>query len=379
MLPNNWNAEKKAFRIKFSEGHFFNGAGAMNLQIPADRAYLVESLNSYRAKKFGLLTPEFTFARVYINNRDFGVYLASEPWSKEFLARRGISDSNNIFSNSDDISFNYSLFSENAALDWKSYTKKAGEETGPFEELNALIALVERASDKEFEQKIGDLVDLEKFYRWDIVNLLANSNHQRDYVNTVLLFRSETGKFEFLPWDVHMYMPQEGFYKNNLIIAKRILSRKKFFDEYNKMLRDYVNDENNLKDDLAYYDNLSKELRFEFYKDQAKIDTDYVFDKKIKQYREWIVINFEAAKKRAQLNDFPYPPPVAEKNDNLVFEGSFRFFNDIFANIDVFIARNPQFEKVDDKLALKLLGGQITPARISCALLPLKALKKIGS
>lgn len=35
-----------------------------------------------------------------------------------------------------------------------------------------------------------------------------------------------------------------------------------------------------------------------------------------------------------------------------------------------------QLKEIDDKLALKLLGGQITPARISCALLPLKALKK---
>ncbi len=41
--------------------------------------------------------------------------------------------------------------------------------------------------------------------------------------------------------------------------------------------------------------------------------------------------------------------------------------------------RLDQLKKIDDKLALKLLGGQITPARISCALLPLKALKKIGS
>ena len=38
-----------------------------------------------------------------------------------------------------------------------------------------------------------------------------------------------------------------------------------------------------------------------------------------------------------------------------------------------------QLKKIDDKLVLKLLGGQITPARISCALLPLKALKKRGS
>ncbi|MFH1566328.1 MAG: iron-sulfur cluster assembly scaffold protein [bacterium] len=34
-------------------------------------------------------------------------------------------------------------------------------------------------------------------------------------------------------------------------------------------------------------------------------------------------------------------------------------------------------KKVEDKFVINLLGGEITPARISCALLPLKALKKI--
>ncbi|MBU1016899.1 MAG: iron-sulfur cluster assembly scaffold protein [Patescibacteria group bacterium] len=36
-------------------------------------------------------------------------------------------------------------------------------------------------------------------------------------------------------------------------------------------------------------------------------------------------------------------------------------------------------DKIDDKFVLNLLGGEITPARIGCALLPLKALKKINA
>jgi len=39
--------------------------------------------------------------------------------------------------------------------------------------------------------------------------------------------------------------------------------------------------------------------------------------------------------------------------------------------------RLEDIDNLDDKFVIKLLGGEITPARIGCALLPLKALKQI--
>jgi len=345
---NNWNAEQKALRIKFPKDNLFSGMSALNFFLPDDRSYFGEMLNSYRARKFGLLPVDFKLVRVFINGKDSGVYLASEPWSKEFLARNNIYDTDNIFSNKDvQLGAGESFFSTKHLADWKSYTTKPG--TGPFEELDVLINLVENANDSEFAAKIGSILDLDKFYHWQFLYALAGTNHAGDTGNTVLLFRTETGKFESLPWDVELGPFAPDYYASVPTLSKRILANKKFLTEYQKVVNDYISNETNLQDDLAYYDNLDKKYHFEFYKDQAKLDTDLVFDQKIKDYRSLIVDNFK------NLGQITTVLSVADfksgkSNYNLSeskFNGTFEYFNDIFLSQDQFLANHPQFKKID--------------------------------
>ena len=118
LQSNNWNAEKKALRVKFPGDNIFKGMKGLNLIIPKDRSNLAEALNMYRADKFGLFHPEFRFVRVYINGRDSGVYIAAEPWSQELLAKNNEVDTNNIFSNRDIAAGNSGELFKN----WKSYS-----------------------------------------------------------------------------------------------------------------------------------------------------------------------------------------------------------------------------------------------------------------
>lgn len=358
LIQNNWDAEKKAYRIRFPKDNLFEGKRAMNLFLPDDRGYFVEPLNSYRAEKLGLFSPQFEFVKVDINSRDYGVYLAAEPWSKELLARNDFVDANNIFSNQD-IKFEQgdNLFSLDGLGDWKSYT--AQTEEGPFEELKALMVLVDKASDAEFAQKVGAILDLEKFYKWQVINVLAGSNHQGDTGNTALLFRQEDGKFEYLPWDVNMYPMDENFYQDSPTLVKRILSNKKFFDEFNKVLKEYISNPENLEDDLAYYDNLYKNYKPDFYKDQTKIDTDLGFNQKVKNYRELIIANFEMAKELVELSSFSVAVQAKRTQQSIVFDGSFKYFNEIFLSIDDFLTKNPQFSKVNDKTVSLKRGSHV--------------------
>lgn len=356
---NNWDAEQKALRIKFPKDDLFSGMSALNFFLPYDRSYFGEMLNSYRAKKFGLLPADFKFVSVFINGRNAGVYLASEPWSKEFLARNGVMDTDNIFSNKDmSPSFGESLFLKNHLADWKSYTAK--NDTGTFEELDALTTLINDADDDEFARKIGGMFDLEKLYRWQLLSVLAHSSHESDTGNSVLLFRKETGKFELLPWDVELYPPQDS-YAYLSILTKRVLSNKKFLSEYQKVVSDYTSNEENLKDDLAYYDDLDKKYHFEFYKDQAKLDTDYIFDRKIGQYRSFVIGNFRNAERltsNLSVSDFVLGQ-TNYKRDPLIFKGSFKYFNDIFLSPDQFIANHYQFRKSDDNTIILPTGTHI--------------------
>ncbi|MFH0852544.1 MAG: CotH kinase family protein [bacterium] len=347
LTNTNWDAQQKAFMIDFPEQNLFEGKKTVNLFLPWDRSYFMEPLNIYRGKKFGLKAPEAEFVRLNLNSIDNGIYLAIEHWSKEWLEKNDMYDFGNILSNKDQQAGLVAapLFSEERLGDWKSYT--AQSEEGPFEELTALIRLVEKADDEEFAQKIGNLIDLEKFYNYILVNMLAGSNHQSDEENVVLLFRPETGKFEPLLWDVNIYPLGDDFYLENNRLIRRILSVPEFFAEYNRLLASYTKNDQNLKDDLAYYDDLYKKLQKEFYKDQAKLDTDLAFDNRIKEIRQLIISNLEKAKKMAETESYPSSLSIKGGTKGLNFDGSFKYFNEISKDINEFVSLNPYFRKIN--------------------------------
>lgn len=347
LFQNNWQAEKKALRLKFPKDNIFKGMKSVNLMIPEDRGYFLEPLNMYRAKKLGLFAPDFSYVRVFINNRDFGVYLMAEAWSPELLAKNNITDSNNIFSNKDEID---KIKDENPVFfNWKSYT--AENEDGPFEELNALSELTNKAGDEEFQRKIGTLVDLEKVYRWQIINVLAGSAHQSYMTNFVLLFRQETGKFEPVPWNVEFEPLKDKIYDDNLsLLVRRIFKSKPHSDRFVFLLERYLDDDE-LRDDLAYYDNLAKNLKTDFYKDQAKNKNNFEFSKIVKEGRKQIESNFEKAELLVRNEDADKVViwEILDLNNKPDFGGSFKYFNDAFISVDQFIVRNPQFKKINNK------------------------------
>lgn len=356
---NNWALEKKAYRLKFPKENLFNGVEALNFNLPGDRGYFAEMLDTYRAKKFGLLASDFQFIRLNINRGISGVYLVSEPWSKLWLARNGSIDTDNIFSGKDqEPSANSSLFSTRRLGDWKSYTLSESK-AGDFEELKTFLSLIESADNYEFAKKIGGIFDLDKFYKWQTMNTLAGSNHQGDEINSVFLFRKETGKFEYLPWDVNLYPLNEDFYSDNhSTLTKRILGNQNFYREYQKVLSEYVSNPDNLKDDLAYYDGLYKKYRIEFYKDQARQNNDYTFEKTVERLRNTFINNFKMAGEIAKL-DNPFNEFKQANYGEFTATGSFKYFNDIFLDIDSFLFKNPQFLKQNDKTLILPSGIHI--------------------
>lgn len=347
LVSSNWQSEKKSLRIKFPKNNLFQGMSALNLIIPEDRGYFLEPLNIYRAKKLGLFVPDFKFVRVYINNRYFGVYLALEAWSSELLAKNDTIDTNNILSNKDEID---KIKDENPAFfNWKSYI--ANNEEGPFEEIETLSELTNKASDQDFFRLVGDLVDLEKVYKWHLVNVLAGSAHQSYMTNFVLIFRQETGKFEPIPWNVEFEPVKNKIYDDNLpLLVRRIFKNKEYSDKFITLLNNYVSSNKNLEDDLAYYDTLFKEMQPDFYKDNAKNQNNFSFIRAVKEGRKLIISNFNETRELlagAQAKKVI----IWEKqdySDKLNLPEGFKYLGNISFSINRFIGENPQFQKRND-------------------------------
>src|SRR3989344_793830 len=343
LMSNNWEYEKKSLRIKFPKDNLFEGVRALNLMIPEDRDYYLEMLNIYRAKKLGLFSPEFKFTRVYINNRDFGVYLAAEAWSTELLSKNGIIDTNNIFSNKDEVGVDIDNIP--AFTNWKSYTAKI--EDGPFEELEALNKLTNEAPDDQFNRIVGDLVDLDKVYRWQLINLLAGSAHQSYFSNFVLIFKKETGKFEPIPWNVEFKSLSNKLYDDNLpLLVRRIFRNKNYSDQFLDLLKSYLADEGNLTDDLAYYDKLYVDTKRDFYKDNAKNQSNFEFNRAVKEGEILAIDNFNTAKALVEGNRTE-AVIWEKKNYSKISDlpGSFQYLDEISLDFREFLTRNPIFRR----------------------------------
>jgi spore coat protein H len=97
-------------------------------------------------------------------------------------------------------------FGEDPAAYHATYNAKSKPGRGDWNRLVEFTRLVNRADDAEFNQRIGEYLDIDGFVRYLAVNTLLSSldgfigmGH-----NYYLYLSPETGKFTFIPWDLDL-------------------------------------------------------------------------------------------------------------------------------------------------------------------------------
>jgi len=332
-----WNTQKKSYRIKFPDENLWRGQRLVTFIIPYDRAYYNTPLNMYRAKKLGLISLDMHFARLVINGKDAGVYLVFEHWSPELLAKKGLPESK-IFGNKDgDL---------HQALVPSDYVNILDKESDNFNEEIATLLKVRDETDKDtFKTLISQIVDLDKLYAWNVLTILAGSSHQSEDVNAILYFNNVTGKFEIIPWDVNVGMiGEEPFDERFSKLVQRVLSVPEFREARNKVLREYIDNPENLAKELAFYDALVDKVNTAFLKDNTKRFTNFRYLADVRVYRETITNNFEKAAQTLDL-EYTYRPDSAP--EDIAFSGSFSDLPELVRSLGEFLRAHPQFFAID--------------------------------
>jgi len=364
---NHWNSLQKSLRIKFPNDKLFNGNKTLNLIVPYDRGYLVEPLNFYRAKKLGATTLDLYFSRLKINGNDSGVYLTHENWDDEWFEKRRIPDDSLIFGYDDGSILDesntnlspYFMQLEGKKGYWDKYV--SFEHEGAFETFADILM---NSDDETFRKNIGNILDLKKYYAWNVVNILAGSSHFGYEGNTFLIYNPNTGRFEFSPWDVQMSpisRSEEGLYIDNAFeLSQRILRFNEFRQERNKILESYIKDNIQLEDDLAFYDNLFDSVKSDFYNDTAKLFNNFQFRNQVKEFRDIIIDNFDTVKTVLDYDSEYYSRKKEfSKKVDFNFIGSFARFFEAGYTIEEFLSNNPEFYKQGDNGILLGHGNYI--------------------
>lgn len=267
-LPNHWKNQKKSWTIKLLGNKTINGRTKFKFIIPSDRNFFQDLLMNHRAKKMGLMTPSNKFARLYFNKKYEGFYYLVEDWDKPFLETNSLSADADFFADIyGDVNYGYFYKIFNSVGLWKKLSIDPQKREADFSSLGFLLKLIQNQ-----DQFIINLVDIENFIAWNAHSVLSNDNHQNNYGNLRLYFDKTRGNFQFIPWDVQLY----GYAKKSVIdrsnntLSNLLLSNPQTFFKRNQKLWNYVNNPENLKEDLNYYDNLSKKNEF-LWKEEFKI------------------------------------------------------------------------------------------------------------
>jgi hypothetical protein len=190
---------KPSLKVKFHE--FVSGQNYKTLKRFAlnngknDKSYLRTCLAYRMFAAAGIPSPRCTRAHVTVNGVPMGPYVAVEEYKKPFLRRHFPDITGNLY--------------EGTACDWRpeffgGFEQETNLTTDPSKsDLQAVMSLMEVASDAAFEVALGELVDLDSLYRfWAVESLIWHRDGYSGNANNYMVYADPSlqGRFVFLPW-----------------------------------------------------------------------------------------------------------------------------------------------------------------------------------
>jgi spore coat protein H len=210
---------KRPFKIdlnKFDKSAHFNGQTTLVLNNNVMDASMMRETIAYPLfRAAGLPASRTGYAKVYLtvtgkHNREYlGLYTLVEYVDEEFL-RKHFGNGDGLLLKPEGLQGGVQYLGE----DWDKYKErydaKSGEKGEPGKKarqrLIEFAKLVNNASDAEFNQKIGDYLDVDAFLRFLSVNVLTSNLDSILAMghNYYFYLNPATNKFIFFPWDLDL-------------------------------------------------------------------------------------------------------------------------------------------------------------------------------
>lgn len=300
--------KKKPFRIKFDKfikKQNFNGLEDLNLTNNfKDPTMIREKIYLDMMNKHGLPAPRATFAKVYINDKYWGLYQVNENIDDVFLETRFNEKSGNLFQG--DPVANFVYLGNDQAKYYMRYGLKNNESKNDWADLVRLIKLINDTilNGEEYAQRINKLFNLDACLKsWAINNLIGNIDaYNMFYPHNFFIYHDSTstkwqwisldGNYSFAAWNPIMNYPQltrmsvmipdstpyndarpllEKTLGENLIIQRRYL----------KIVKELFNSDFQLERMNHIIDSLSLRIRVAVYADSNKMYSNSDFDTNI--------------------------------------------------------------------------------------------------
>ncbi|OFY18150.1 MAG: hypothetical protein A2W98_07570 [Bacteroidetes bacterium GWF2_33_38] len=296
-LKGDWTdhlyGEKWSYRLKLNE-NLISGMNVFSLQNPYTRGFLNEYIFHKLLEREGILTPEYRFVEVFINQKSYGVYALEEHLSQRLMNR--FNKNTGVILKFDEKPFWDEMIKKEEERQMNNLASKAEIKTyGKSKDDEAILKAIEivdlyRKQDSTFFKYL-DLSQMAKYYA---LCDIARAYHAMGWINLRFYYDFQKNKIEPIGYDAytatnHMTWanPYLGFTDNHLKYkkydAESLIYQVYDSKQFNKLYFTYLEEYSDSLYITNFFDDVKTEL--DFLEDQIQIefptyDYDYKFIKK---------------------------------------------------------------------------------------------------
>ena len=193
---------KKSWKVEFSESDSFSGTEELNLNADyVDQTLLRSAVGYDFLTRAGIPAPHHTYARLYLNDGYYGLFSNVEQIDERFLDRMGWDLHGNLYKG--DGNLEPPKWYEDNPLWWAANYGKHTNDLNGYDDMRALINLVNYTPDDQFPEAIAGTFDVNGWLDWYAANILLG-NFEMVAKNYYLYHDFSTDKWRILPWDVDL-------------------------------------------------------------------------------------------------------------------------------------------------------------------------------
>lgn len=207
---SNWGAGsslKKPIKLDFNEyrdDQKYDQLRSLNLQNAFYDPTLMHDMLGYQVlRDFGLATPRTSYAKVYINDVYWGLYVVVESVNKTFLKEHFGNNDGNLYK-AEDATFQYLGLNQSSYV--LNFELKTNETENDWSRLIQLIKKINQTPNTTFRDTLSKYMDMESYLKTMAVDVtICNWDAHFDHGRNFYIYDNPTdGKFYWIPWDYNL-------------------------------------------------------------------------------------------------------------------------------------------------------------------------------
>ncbi len=212
--------EKKSFKISmntYAPGRKFMGYEKIDLKSTGDDSFIRPKLSWYLCRKMGIPSIWLNHVLLYINDKIWGIYTNVEHIDEVFAKDRFGNNNGNLYkcrypatleflgSNPDDYKVEQSYFGDRII---RMYELKTNKQADDYSDLIELTRVLNQNVDDSFRIQIDKKININSLLKFLALEVYLGhwDSYSTSGNNYYLYHNTETGKFEYLTYDMDLTM-----------------------------------------------------------------------------------------------------------------------------------------------------------------------------